>query len=356
MKSFKSIVLAALAVLVVAACAPVAPVSAQSSSLSIAPKKNYLIEAGKTEKDKLNIRNLDSTSDLTLYLRVIDFTYTDETGTPKLFLDGDTEPTTWSLRSYLKVPETVTVPKGKSASVDMSVTMPKGIGAGSYYSAIVYSTSAPDATGKGNVGLAASGTTLAFVTVPGAMNEEMNFLKLGAYSKTAQKYQYITMDEPQVIGYTLENKGNVAEAPVGSMVLKNRFFGFEYNIAQVNPNKSLALIGQTRTFEACVKTAGQEQNFNGDTNEGNQCVSAGLWPGLYTVNAELFYGQNGNLTKELHKNAHFWYLPLWFIILAVLALLGLAFVIWRTIVMIRGGSFKVGGRPRTRKSSSRRHR
>jgi len=354
MKSFKSIMLAALAVIVVAACVPVASTSAQSSSLSIAPKKTYLIEPGETEKDKLNIRNLDGTSDLTLYLRVIDFTYTDETGTPKLMLDTEAEPTTWSLRSYLKVPESVTVPKGKSTSVDMSVTMPKGIGAGSYYSAIVYSTSAPDATGKGNVGLAASGTTLAFVTVPGEMNENMNFLKLGAYDSTAKKYMYLATNEPQVIGYTLENKGNVAEAPVGSMTLKNLLFGFEYKVPQVNPNKSLALIGQTRTFEACVKTASQDPNFNGDTNEGNQCVSAGLWPGLYSVNAELFYGQNGNLTKEMHKNAHFWYLPLWFIVIVVLALLVAAFYIWRTVVALRGGSFKIGGRPRTRTTSRRR--
>lgn len=232
--------------------------------------------------------------------------------------------------------------------------MPEGIGAGSYYSAIIYSTSAPDANGNGNVGLAASGTTLTFVTVPGEMNEDMSFEKLGAYDKINKKYLYLAMNEPQVIGYTLANKGNVAEAPVGSMKLKNLLFGFEYNIPQVNPNKSLALIGQTRTFQACVKTAGQDANFKGNSNEGNQCVSGGLWPGLYSVNAELFYGQNGNLTKELHKNAYFWYLPVWFLILVVVVLLVLAFYIWRTIVWMRGGSFKLGGRPRQRKSRRRR--
>jgi hypothetical protein len=354
MKSLKSIMLMALAVLVTVACVPAASVSAQSSSLSIAPKKNYLIEPGGTTKDKLTVRNLDNTSDLELYLRVVDFTYTDESGTPKLLLDTDAELTTWSLRSYMNVPESISIPKGKSASVDISVSMPKGIGAGSYYSAIVYSTSAPDASGNGNVGLAASGTTLAFVTVPGKMNEDMVFTKLGAYDKVSRKYTYIATNEPQVIGYTLENKGNVAEAPVGSMTLKNLLFGFEYRIPQVNPSKSLALIGQTRTFEACVKTASQEKNFTGDTNEGNQCVSAGLWPGLYSVNAELFYGQNGNLTKELHKNAYFWYLPLWFIVILAILALVVAFYVWRIVVWNRGGSFKLGGRPHTRKSSRRR--
>lgn len=354
MNRFKSIVLAALAVLLVAAYIPVAPASAQSSSLSIAPKKNYLIEAGGTQRDTLTIRNLDNTSDLELYLRVVDFTFTDDTGTPKLLLDTNIEQTTWSLRPYLKVPESVVVPMGKSLSVDMGISMPQGIGAGSYYSAILYSTSAPDASGQGNVGLAASGTTLAFVTVPGLMSENMLFEKLGAYDEVSKKFTYLATTEPQIIGYTLANKGNVAEAPVGSMTLKNNLFGFEYRMPQVNPNKSLALIGQTRTFEACIKTASQEKNFSGDTNEGNECVSAGLWPGLYTVSADLFYGQNGNLTKELHKSAHFWYLPLWFMVVVVLLLLVLAFYVWRTVVFVRGGSFKLGGHPRGRKSSRRR--
>lgn len=355
MKRFKSTVLAALALLLVAATVTPNLVSAQSSSLSIAPKKTYLIEPGETERDTLTIRNLDGNADLELYMRVIDFTYTDDSGTPKLMLDTTAEQTTWSLRSYLNVPESVVVPKGKSVTVDISVTMPEGIGAGSYYSAILYSTSAPDANGNGNVGLAASGTTLAFVTVPGDVNEDMTFEKLGAYDKIKKKFMYISMDEPQVIGYQLSNKGNVVEAPVGSMTLKNQLFGFEYSIPQVNPTKSLALIGQSRTFEACLKTESQNADFDGDTNQGTQCVPAGLWPGLYTVNAELFYGQNGNLTKELHKNAHFWYLPLWFIVIVVLLLIALAYLIWRTVVMIRGGSFKPGGRPRQRRSSRRRH-
>jgi hypothetical protein len=83
-------------------------------------------------------------------------------------------------------------------------------------------------------------------------------------------------------------------------------------------------------------------------------VSAGLWPGYYSVSADLYYGQNGNLTKELTKNSYFWYLPLWFLIIVILLALVIAFYIWRTIVWMKGGSFKLGGRPRTRKTSRRR--
>lgn len=354
MKRFKGIVLAALAVLVATAYIPTIPTSAQSSSssaLSIAPRKDYIIDPGEKIKDKLSIRNMDKTQDLQLYLRVIDFTYTDDGGTPKLMLDQNLDKTTWSLRSYLNVPETVTIGPGKTGSVDISVAMPKNIGAGSYYSAIIYSTSAPDG---GNVGLAASGVTLAFVTVPGKVNENLTLKKFNAYDGDARKYTPFASQEPKEIAYTLENKGNVVEAPVGTIKLKS-MFGQEYSIDDVNPKKSLALIGQTRTYEACIKLKSAEAKIDNSTTEASTCVSPGLWPGMYTASLDIFYGQNGNNTNEITKTTVFWYLPLWFIVLLVIVLLIIAFYVWRTVVFFRGGSFRLGGGPRGPRRSRRRH-
>lgn len=354
MKRLKSIALAVMALAVVT-FGIATPTSAQSSaSLSIAPKKNYIVDPGETVKDKLLIRNVDSNQDLQLNLRVIDFTYTDDGGTPKLMLDSDTDPTTWSLRPYLKVPNSTTIKAGGSQSLDVSVALPQGLGAGSYYSAIIYSTGAPDG---GNVGLSASGVTLVFVTVPGNVNEDLTLKTIGNYDLTKSKYSYISMDEPKAIGYTVENKGNVTEAPAGLIKLRN-WFGQEYEISNVNPNSSLALIGQTRTFSACIKLKTGEVNLrNSSSATASTCESAGLWPGLYFTSAELYYGQNGNLTKELRGTGHFWYLPLWFIIAVIILLLIIAFYIWRIVVFARGGSFKLGGSPRgagIRKSSRRR--
>lgn len=356
MKRFKSIVLAALALLVLTAYVPAQPASAQSASLSIAPKKNYVIEPGDSVSDKLTIRNLDANNALTLNLSVIDFTYTDNGGTPKLILDKNVDPTTWSLKPYMTIPDSVTVDPGQSKSVDLSVDIPSKLGAGSYYSAIIYSTGAPDG---GNVGLAASGVTLAFVTVPGTVKEDLTLKKFGAYDKTAKGdlkgYKFLMTTEPSVIGYTLENKGNVVEAPVGTIKLKS-MFGQEYTINEVNPSRSLALIGQTRTFNACIKLQSQDVNFKGTDAEAETCASAGLWPGLYTATAQLYYGQNGNYTREINGAATFWYLPLWFIVIFLILLLILAFYIWRTVVWIRGGSFKLRGTPRGagRRRASRR--
>lgn len=108
MKRLKSIFVVACAALVaVVMSLPTAPdVAAQSSaSLSITPKKTYTIEPGKSVEDSLTIRNLDSEMPLILTLRVVDFTFIDDGGAPKLMLDQDAPQTTWSLKPFMKLPE-----------------------------------------------------------------------------------------------------------------------------------------------------------------------------------------------------------------------------------------------------------
>ena len=359
MKRFKSIALAAFAVIV--AVGVIAPTfgasvaSAQSNgsaALSIVPKKNYVIEPGKSVDDTLVIRNLDTTQELNLNMRVIDFTFTGNGGTPKLFLDTNAAQTTWSLKPFLSVPKTVKVSPGQSKTVNMSVKIPANQGAGSYYSAIIYSTGADEG---GNVGLSASGVTLVFTTVPGKVNEDLKLKKLGAYDANKQGdlsgYKYLWDKQPENIAYTLQNNGNVTEAPVGNIKLKG-WFGKEYNIDDVNPSGSLALIGQTRTYTACIKLATSDVNVGGSSAPANTCANPGLWPGYYRVSLDVFYGQNGNNTQEVTGTASFWYLPLWFVVTFFVILLILALVVWRLVVRIRKAVYG----PKYRKSSVNRRR
>jgi hypothetical protein len=352
MKRFKGIALVAVALLMGAVyLLHPAPANAQSAALSITPKKTYLIEPGKSVDDTLVIRNLDSSSALDLTLRVVDFTFTDNGGTPKLFLDPDAAQTTWSLKPYLTVPQSVTIPAGGSQTVKMNVAIPAGHGAGSYYSAIVYSSGAP--TGAGNVGLSASGVTLVFTQIPGLVTENLNLKKFGAYDDSAKGalsgYHFITDKPPMTIGYTLENTGNVTEAPAGTITIKD-IFGRETKIDDVNTVGSLALIGQTRTYTACIKTASQQVDFNGSKTTAAACVNPGLWPGYYHATADLFYGQNGNLTKEITGAASFWYLPLWFVIVFLVVLAIVVIAVWRGYVVLKQ---KMSG-ARSRRSLKRR--
>lgn len=341
MKRFKSIVIAGLSVFIfVTSVLPSVPASAQSSAaLSIVPKKNYVIEAGKSVNDTLTIRNLDSERSLQLNLRVVDFTYTDDGGTPKLMLAEDAPETTWSLKPFLTVPQSVVIPPRTSKTLDMSVSIPANQGAGSFYSAIVYSSGNPEG---GNVGLSASGVTLVFASIPGEVNENLVLEKFGAYHSPTEAdkggYVFMTAKKPQTIAYTLKNEGNVTEAPVGSITLKD-IFGREKVISKVNPNNSLALIGQSRTFVSCIELKDEKVELSGSSTTSSTCAEPDLWPGFYTASLDLYYGQNGNNTKEISSTASFWYLPWWFVIAFLALLLLIAYFVWRIVRKIQGHTY-----------------
>lgn len=352
MNHLKGALAAFVAVFFVAACIAPAPVaSAQSSAaLSIVPKKNYTIEPGKSVKDKLTIRNLDDKHQLELTLRVVDFTFMDDGGAPKLMLDENAEQTSWSLKPFLTVPKTVKIPPKTSKTLDMNVSIPAKHGAGSYYSAIVYSSGTPEG---GNVGLSASGVTLVFASIPGKVNEDLKLERFGAYKPAKGEqtgdYMFFTIDEPQNVAYTLKNNGNVTAAAVGTITLKD-MFGKEYVINDVNPNESLALIGQTRTYSACIKLKAQEVEFEGEKSETKACTSPGLWPGYYGASLHLFYGQNGNSTQEIVSTSSFWYMPIWFIILLLVLLAAIAYGVWRIVRIVKGKTGGAHGKKSLRRS------
>jgi len=319
---------AALAVLFIAAS--VMPVSAATSggsaSLSISPRKNYVINPGQTITDKLTIGNLDNADDLHLSLRMIDFTFTNQSGTPKLNLAQNAPRTPWSLIPFTTLPKDLTIPAGTSKTVNYTITMPKNQGAGSYYSAILYQ--AGGANG-GNVALSASGVTLVFASVPGTVNENMTLQKFGAYNSkdngTTGSFVFIdTNEQPKMVAYALKNQGNVFESPAGNVIIKD-MFGHQVANVLTNSTQSLALLGQTRLFTSCIKTVQQKIQTEGGTSKNTNCASPGLKPGRYTASLDVLYGQNGNQTHEITKVATFWYLPWWFLA-AVAIVIGL--LVW----------------------------
>ena len=318
MKRIVSYLSAAFTVLLLAVSSVPAYASG-SSSLSIQPRRNFTINPGQTITDKLTIGNLDQSQDLFITLRLIDFTYTDQGGTPKLSLAQNAPTTPWSLKPFTTLPKNITVPKGGNATFSYSIKIPQNQGAGSYYSAILYQ--AGGANG-GNVALNASGVSLLFASVPGKVNENMALQKFGAYNSDDKgvtgSYVFIDMNQqPKMIAYTLKNEGNVFESPAGGVIIKD-MFGHQVANVVTNSTQSLALLGQTRLFTSCIKTVQQQVQTLGGSSQNTTCVDPGLKPGRYTASLDLFYGQNGNQTHELTAVAHFWYLPWWFIILVAI--------------------------------------
>lgn len=325
MRKFLSIAVAFIAAVVMIGSSNGAVVSAQSSGLGITPRKDLVIEPGKSQTGTISVSNLDKGEPLSLTLQVIDFGAKDETGTPALNLDTDKEQTAWSLRPFLKAPKTLTVAPGKTERVTFTIDMPAGQGAGSYYSAIRYVAEGSD---TGQVAINASGATLVFVTVPGKTKESLVLQKFGAYSikegETDGKYRSLFVKStPEMLAYTVKNQGNVAEQPAGSIMIKN-MFGGEYKLIQnANPQNSLALLDQTRRFQVCIETEKTDDN-----RADLECKKVSMMPGRYTATLNAFYGLNGSQTQEILATASFWYLPAWFLIVAAFVLVAIALGIW----------------------------
>jgi Bacterial protein of unknown function (DUF916). len=350
MKRFSSYVAVALAVLVLAISAVPTSASAAtgaSSGLSITPKKNYIIKPGQTVTDKLTIGNLDKNNSLTVSLRMIDFTYTNQSGTPKLSVGDKVPQMPWSLIPFTTLPKTVDIPAGGNKTVEYTIKIPKNQGAGSYYSAIQYRAGA---TSGGNVALNASSVTLAFVSVPGTVNEKMTLQKFGAYvsenNGVTGGYVFIaTQGTPKMIAYALKNEGNVFESPAGNIIVKDTF-GREVAEMTTNTTQSLALLGQTRLYATCIKTSQQVVKELGGTSKNTSCVDPHLWPGRYTAHMDIFYGQNGNQSREITAVATFWILPWWFIFLLLIVLGAAAYGIYRLQrkikAVVKGTTYKEG--------------
>ena len=316
MKRFLSITVAALVAVVTIGSSFGGVASAQSRGLGITPRRDLVIQPGKSVTDQVTVNNLNNSEPLNLSLEIVDFGAQDETGTPALELDPEADQTPWSLKPFIKAPTSLTVAPGESEVVKFTVTIPADQGAGSYYSAIRYSAEGGDG---GQVGLSASGATLVFTTVPGKTKESLITKKFGAYeSKGTTNGSYRSLfvsKQPSEMAFTLKNQGNVAEQPAGSILVKNMFGKQSLVIKDANPKSSLALIGQDRRFQVCMV----EQKSDTDVT----CKPASLTPGRYTASLSLFYGINGNQTQEIAATASFWYLPVWFLVVVGVVLLAI---------------------------------
>lgn len=305
---------------------------AQSTGLRINPRSDLVVKPGDTQSASLLISNLNKNVPVTVDLSIIDFKPLDESGTPTPILEENVEPTAWSLIPYIKVPKTVELGVGETKYVPFTVTIPQGLGAGSYYSAIKYDPQ--PSQGQSTVVISGAPMQLVFVTVPGKATELMNLKNFGTYVNNKKKsdgefVSIFTNTKPQKMAYLLENLGNVAESPTGSMIIKNIFGSKVLSVDNINPKANLALIGQTRRFEVCFKSERVKIKQDGRTTTIEDCKDPGFAPGLYKAEMALYYGIGGSTTQEIKATASFWYLPWWSIglLLGILAIV--AYVIYR---------------------------
>jgi hypothetical protein len=302
-------------------------VHAQSNGLGITPRKDFTIKPGRSVSDTLYLDNLSTKEPLQVTIRVIDFKAQNESGTPNLLLAANAPQTPWSLKPFIHVTSNVTVAPKENINIPFSITIPPNQGAGSYYSAVEYT--ARSASSKLALTVAASSATLVFVTIPGKANELLSYQRFGAFVPNPitglGSYQGLFMSsEPQELAYTLQNNGDVAETPHGSIVVKNMFGHKVETIKSANPKDSLALIGQTRLFQVCLSTGQEVSKIDGLTATELICENPDLLPGHYTARLAVSYGITGGNAQELSATTSFWYIPWWFII-SVMMVIGALF-------------------------------
>ena len=291
-----------------------APASAQSNGLGITPKESFTMKAGQQASNVLYLSNLSKTQPLRVHLTLVDFTSQDETGTAKLLQGSDQPQTPWSIKPYLTLPDFVTVPANGTKQIPFTIKLPANIGAGSYYSAVEYTATAGE--NQQQVNVSASSATLLFINVPGKVTELLTMKDFGMFDG---KFKTFFQKQPKFFDYRLKNDGDVAEQPAGSLVIKSMTGHIVAKVDNANPKSQLALIGQTRRFQGCNPKSTIIEDLPKDTN----CIPFDLKPGFYTATLAIFYGQNGQPTRQIGATTHFWYLPLSFI-LEVLVVLALA--------------------------------
>lgn len=322
-------------VIAVATLFTAASVGAQSNGLGVSPRKDFSVQPGQTVNGTLYISNLSLNQDLQVNIRVVDFAAANETGTPALMVADNAPQTPWSLKPFTKVQGSVSIPAGKSANIPITVTIPATQGAGSYYSAVEYT--AQNAATREKVNISASTATLMFVTVPGEAKEKLNLKQFGTYESNdkgggAFKGLFLS-GPPKEFAYRLENQGNIAEQPSGSLLVKNIFGQTVKEVQDANPKKQLVLIGQTRRIQVCMKSNVLTSKApSGQEGQQTVCDDPGLMPGRYKAQVALYYGMNGNNSQEILASSTFWYIPWWSIVGFIVALLllgGLGWLIYR---------------------------
>jgi len=289
---------------------------AQSNGLGVTPKQSFTMKAGEQASNSLYVNNLNRSLPLNIHLQIVDFEAANESGAAKLLQASDQPQTSWSLKPYLTLPDNVTVPPGQSKQIPFTIKLPASIGAGTYYSAVEYIASTGST--QQQVNIAASTATLLFINVPGQVNELMTMQSFGLSSNNAGNTSSVFQSYPTFFSYRIKNSGNVAEQPAGSLIIKNIFGHTVAHVSNANPKGQLALIGQTRRFEGCNPRSLDANDLSKDSN----CTPFSLKPGFYTATLAMYYGQNGQETRQIGATAHFWYLP-WTAVVVFLAILAL---------------------------------
>jgi len=286
----------------------VAQVDAQRTGIRISPVRiEELVEPGQVLTRSVKVKN-ESVEDRQLFVYLRDFEADGEGGKPKLIVPGSAEGQ--FLASWIEVPEAnLEFNAGEEREVFFNINVPKEVGPGGYYGAVVFGSQPPklriNSEDKGaGMTISQQATTLLLFQVKGDAVEAMSVREF-----VTDKTVYNT---PFDISFAtrLENKGNVHTRPMGTIEIKN-FFGKTVKEIKFNDKGSNVLPKTKRQFS--------------DSWTGEK----GLGP--YRAILGLSYGTSpddgGKGKQSLYGEYKFWIMP-WRLLLIVGAIVFTALILF----------------------------
>lgn len=212
------------------------------------------------------------------------------------------------LVSWIRVgEELVSLPKGASKKIMLTISPPEDAKPGSYYAALFWRQGGNDVQDSGAAVSSRVGT-LIFLRVEGTVIEKLEIESFYSPKK-------IFSNPPVVLETKVKNSGDVHLVPKGEIIIRS-FSGRQVAVLPWNEAGVRLLPGTERIISS---------NWNPDSLR--EFITKGLWL-RYTATARYSYGSP---VKEISDFAVFWFLP-WKKILIILAIAVLVIVFARWAV------------------------
>jgi hypothetical protein len=302
----------------------IAPLSAAAASGSngyrLSPVRTDIsVARGGSSQVTVYIQNASSAAE-NLQVVVDDFEApTNQSGYPALLLNGATAPS-HSLKQFVTIPNpTLTLQPNQQDAVLVNINVPANAISGGYYGAIRFAPITVSANGIKNVNLSASVASLVLLTVPGALQEQVNVNSFGISQGSSDQTKTVFYSNKNLNAIVrFQNTGNVQEQPFGNIVIKkgNKELGtFAVNNADVPGN---VLPSSIRLFSVKISKVGAFGEYKAEGNFG--------------------YGSQGQL---LTATSTFYVVPLAAIVVIVLVIILILFLIFGLPRVIRAYNRRV---------------
>lgn len=253
----------------------------------VPPSNDFTADPGERREGNLKVVN-SGTTPLTFKVQVKDFVVDDTVGTPHILPDN-TLSQKYSASSWIAViPDTFTVPAGKTQKLNYYLQIPSTARPGGHYAAIVYEPQEVLGVQGTGTGVETHVGTLFYVRVTGNIIENATVKKFTPQN-TLNEYGPITINT-QIINYS-----DTHIKPIGTVSIKNLFGQVVYS----------------QSLEA-------HNIFPEATRDFTNSIGRKLMFGPYTAELKATYGTANNLT--LFASAGFFVLPWKIVAVVVLAI------------------------------------